>query len=89
MARRGASGASHCCLCCDHGKCVRCSCVQAGSTCFNCLPSRGGHCSNVISDERNYTGAYRNHDSTQSGGDGNVHFSQRTLGESAVSDFVR
>ena len=89
MARRGASGASPCCLCCDNGKCVRYSCVQAGRTCFNCLPSRGGHCSNVISDERDCTGAYRNHDSTQSDGDGNVHFSQRTLGESAVSDFVR
>ena len=89
MARRGASGASHCCLCCDNGKCVRCSCVQAGRCCFNCLPSRGGQCSNLISDERACTNAYRNHDSTQSHGDGNVHSSQRTSGESAVSDFVR
>ena len=79
---------SHCCLCCDNGKCVHCLCVQAGRTCFNCLPSRGGHCSNLISDERACTSAYRNHDSTQSDGDGNVHSNQRTLGESAVSLYV-
>ena len=88
MARHGASGALRC-LCCDNGKCVLCSCVQAGRTCFNCLPSRGGHCSNLISDERACTSDYRNHDSTQSDGDGNVHSNQRTLNESAVSDFVR
>ena len=26
-SRRWASGASHCCLCCDIGKCMPCSCV--------------------------------------------------------------
>ena len=84
MARRGASGVSRCCLCCDNGECVRCLCVQAGRTCFSCLPSRVGHCSNLILDERACTSAYRNHDSAQSYADGNVHSSQRTSGESAV-----
>ena len=86
MVCHGASGASHCC---DNGKCVCCSCVQAGRSCFNYLPSRGGRCSNLISDERACSSTGRDHVSTQSDGDGNLHFGQRTSGESTVSDFVR
>ena len=67
---------------------MRCSCVQVGRNCFNCLPSRGGRCSNLTSVEWAGTNTGRDHDSTQSDGDGNLHFSQRTCGESAVSDFV-
>ena len=89
MARRGASGASRCCLCCDNGNCVCCSCVQVGRSCFNCLPSRGDRCSNLVLDERACTSTGRDHNSTQSDGDGDLHFDQRTAGESAVSDFVR
>ena len=86
MACHGASGVSHCC---DNGKCVCCSCVQAGKSCLNYLSSRGGCCSNLISDEQTCTNVGKNHDSTQSDGDENLHFSQHTSGESAASDFER
>ena len=36
-----------CCMCCDSSKCVRCSCIQAGTVCSLCLPSRHNHCSNL------------------------------------------
>jgi len=36
-----------CCMYCDNGRCVRCSCVQAGTVCFSCLPSRHNRCTNL------------------------------------------
>ena len=42
-----------------------------------------------MNERRAYTSTGRDHDSTQSDGDGDLHFDQRTAGESAVSDFVR
>ena len=46
--QHGLSGTSRCCLCCDNGKCMRCTCVKAGRKCLNCLPSKRNHCSNRL-----------------------------------------
>ena len=55
---------------------------------FQLFAIQRGHCLNLISDERACTSTGRDHISTQLDGDGNLHFGQRTSGESAVSDFV-
>ena len=44
--QHGLSGTSRCCLCCDNGKCMRCTCVKAGRKCLNCLPSKRNRCFN-------------------------------------------
>ena len=46
--QHGLSSTSHCCLCCDNGKCMRCTCVKAGRNCLNCLPFKWNHCSNKL-----------------------------------------
>ena len=53
-SHHGATGGSRCCLCCDNGKCMRCSCVQARKSCINFLPSRQGCCLNCFSTESIY-----------------------------------
>ena len=53
-SRRGVTGGLRCCLCCDNGKCIRCSCIQARKSCINCLPFRRGHCLNCSSTESVY-----------------------------------
>ena len=37
---------SVCCRCNSKGRCINCSCKKSGKLCENCLPYRGGHCSN-------------------------------------------
>ena len=39
----------NCCRCNRDGRCKNCSCVKRGLNCESCLPSRLGHCSNLIS----------------------------------------
>ena len=46
--RHGLSGTSRCCVCCDNGKCMQCTCVKAGRNCSNCLPSKRNRCSNKL-----------------------------------------
>ena len=38
-----------CCRCNGSGRCVSCSCIKAGRSCTDCLPSRNGRCSNAPS----------------------------------------
>lgn len=42
-----SSSVACCCRCCNTGVCVRCSCVKAGTTCFNCVPGKSGRCRNI------------------------------------------
>ena len=44
-----------CCRCNGSGRCVSCSCVKAGRSCTDCLPSRNGRCSNAPSPNRQAT----------------------------------
>ena len=37
---------SRCCGCNRRGRCVSCSCVKVGRSCFSCLPKHNGHCEN-------------------------------------------
>ena len=37
-----------CCRCNGSGRCKACSCVKSGTPCVDCLPSRNGHCSNLV-----------------------------------------
>ncbi len=36
-----------CCGCNRKGRCLRCTCVQAGRLCSTCLPGRQGQCANI------------------------------------------
>ena len=37
-----------CCRCNGKGKCNNCVCVRSGNICIDCLPSRRGHCDNLV-----------------------------------------